>query len=411
MQKKILITLCSMALFFLFGCKSAQIPTGVEFKIDTLKRLGHAGDNWCITWAQDGSQITSMDDGNWLNGEYNYHNHLYRLVGGPNDFERQSVSGYPQFLRSGQGWFGYGICSVDGVFYSMVSRTPGEEWDGPFRGVKLLKSPDNGESWYRVNRNGEERFLAPEDESREEVKKHEMFFLEEFGLTRENIPAFPFSFCSFVQNGQDNKAAKDDFVYIYSPEGAATHQLLLARVARDSIGFRNSWDYFKEWTGEEPQWTSDITQRGAVHVFPGKNEKGEYFGWYSWLPSVVWNEGLGLYIMANGGTYAGHDLTDTDKDYFDAWMHTKTGSLGFWYSKNPYGPWKQFYYTDHWIVDDEKNRIYQPKLSPKWVSDDGRTMVLIWSDAMKNEQGRSHTVNYRWNQMEIVVKTSDDLSS
>jgi len=28
-------------------------------------------------------------------------------------------------------------------------------------------------------------------------------------------------------------------------------------------------------------------------------------------------------------------------------------------------------------------------------------MVLIWSDAMKNEQGHSHTVNYRWNQMKI----------
>jgi hypothetical protein len=39
----------------------------------------------------------------------------------------------------------------------------------------------------------------------------------------------------------------------------------------------------------------------------------------TWLPSVVWNEGLGLYIMVNGGTYAGHGLTNSDEDYYVAW--------------------------------------------------------------------------------------------
>ena len=30
-------------------------------------------------------------------------------------------------------------------------------------------------------------------------------------------------------------------------------------------------------------------------------------------------------------------------------------------------------------------------------------MILIWSDAMKNAEGKSHTVNYRWNQMPITL--------
>ena len=92
-------------------------------------------------------------------------------------------------------------------------------------------------------------------------------------------------------------------------------------------------------------------------------------------------------------------------------MHTQTGSLGMWYSENPYGPWKQFYYTDYWTVDDPANLTYQPKLSPKWISDDGQKMTLIWSDAMRNANGFSHTVNYRWNQMEIdilIEEESDD---
>ena len=42
------------------------VPEGVIFNKKTLKRLGASGDNWCLTWAADGSQIVSMCDGNWL---------------------------------------------------------------------------------------------------------------------------------------------------------------------------------------------------------------------------------------------------------------------------------------------------------------------------------------------------------
>ena len=166
----------------------------------------------------------------------------------------------------------------------------------------------------------------------------------------------------------------------------------------------SEWQFFTKYDERnQPQWSDNIEERGYVHKYPAKSAKGHYFGWYSWLPSVVWNEGLGLYIMVNGGTYAGLGMTNSDEDYYDNWMHTETGSLGFWYSENPYGPWEQFYYTDYWIVDDEKNRTYQPKLSPKWISEDGTKMTLIWSDAMKNEEGKSHSVNYLWNQMEITI--------
>jgi len=404
MYKGTILLLLAISLFISSCMDTSVIPAGVKFKKETVKRMGENGDNWCITWASDGSQITSMDDGNWLDGKYGYHNHLYRITGEANDFTRSDIPGYPQFISEGQGWFGYGIYSINGNIYSMVSKTPGEDWDGPFRGIKMLKLPDNGKKWYRVNRKGEERFLEPWDEAREEVTMEEMFFLEEFGQTKHGETAYPFSFCSFVQNGQDNRAAQDEFVYIYSPEGAQSNHLLLARVKNSEIENRAKWEYFTGYNGETPVWTDDLNKRNAVYIFPEKNGAGEYFGWYSWIPSVVWNSGLGLYIMVNGGTYAGQGLTETAEDYYDAWMHTKTGSLGFWYSEKPYGPWEQFFYTDYWTVDDEKNRTYQPKLSPKWISEDGKKMVLIWSDAMMNEKGESHTVNYLWNQMEITLQ-------
>lgn len=348
-----------------------------------------------------------MDDGNWLDRqEGEYHNHLYRISGGPADFARHDLPGYPDFTRGVGSWFGYGIISVDGALYVAISKTPDPGWSGPFRGVKLLKSTDNGATWSRVDRHGGECPLTAMDETRNQVTAEEMFSLEESGRPHQTQMAYPFSYFDFVQHGRDHAAAPDEYLYIYGPEGAHAHQLLLARVEKQLLYQREAWQYFVNYDADEPIWTRNIEERRPVFVYPEKNRQGEYFGWYSWLPSVVWNEGLGLYIMVNGGTYAGHGLTDSDEDYYHKWMHAKTGSLGFWYAVKPYGPWRAFFYTDYWTVDDPGNLIYQPKLSPKWISDDGRQMVLIWSDAMKDEDGRSHTVNYKWNQMDITIETT-----
>ena len=407
------LTYILVSLLFFTGCSRLQkiektdIPISVEFQKETLKRLGAGGDNWCITWVKDGSQITSMCDGNWLKLDNKYggfHNHLFRVLGESNGFQREDIPIYPDFSGGEGSWFGYGIVAVDDNVYSVVSKTPGESWSGPFTGIKLLKSSDNGNSWNRIDKQGNELFITAKDSMRNVVNNEEMFFLKEYGIPHQEQVAYPFSFVDFVQNGQNNSAAKDDYIYIYSPEGAHANKLTLARVSKEKIGVRNEWQYFTNYDKKnQPVWTKKIDKRGYVYEYPVKSSKEHYFGWYSWIPSVVWNEGLGLYIMVNGGTYGGHGMTNSDKDYYDAWMHTETGSLGFWYSKNPYGPWKQFFYTDYWIADDVANRTYQPKLSPKWISEDGTKMTLIWSDAMKNEDGKSHAVNYIWNQMEIKI--------
>lgn len=116
--------------------------------------------------------------------------------------------------------------------------------------------------------------------------------------------------------------------------------------------------------------------------------------WASWLPSVVYNPGLNLYIMVSYG------ITDPGKNYWDGWCWNckYPASIGFWYSETPYGPWTQFSYTERFYADREENRTYGFKLSPKWISKDGKKMTLIWSDA-----GDDHSTNYKWNQMDIEI--------
>jgi hypothetical protein len=265
--------------------------------------------------------------------------------------------------------------------------------------VKLLKSYDNGKTWYRVNKDGKEyKYTGPRDPARYTTNANEYFFLDEFPISRGGKNAYPFAFWDFVQHGRDNSEAKDDYVYIYSPEGAYSHKLLLARVDKDRLGHRDDWEYFKAWDGTKPVWTSNINQRGYVMQFPDKNKDGMHFGWYSWLPSVVYNEGLDLYIMINGGLYAGND-----GHYYTYNGPDRTGSLGLWYSKNPWGPWTNFYYTDYWKAKDPNELTYQPKLSPKWISEDGTRMVMIWSD-----YGYNFGSYYVWNQMEIKLDLNPD---
>lgn len=384
---------------------TGSTPTGVRFNTSTLRRVGATGDNWCQTWAADDSVITAMDDGEWFRGGYTYHSRLYRIFGDANNFSRAEVQNYPNFHTDGDGWFAYGMLSVRGVLYSLVTKTQTGAWShGPFRGMKMLRSYDNGNSWHRVDRNNNDRFLDRWDVAREELNHNEMFFFEESGRYDHGRNAFPFSFATFVQSGQDHRASRDGYVYVYSPEGSRSNQLLLARVREDQVGNRSAWQYFSGWSGSTPQWNSNIEARQPNMVLPERNAAGQHFGFYSWLPSVVWNPGLQKYIMVNGGTYGG-DMSNSSDAYYNQWMHNRSGSLGFWYSDNPYGPWTQIYYTDHWTADDLRNLNYQPKLSPKWISEDGRRMTLIWSDAMRNEQGFSHSINYKWNQMEIEIQT------
>ena len=178
--------------------------------------------------------------------------------------------------------------------------------------------------------------------------------------------------------------------YLYSPNGTQhPEQLNLARVRREHILDRTQYEYFRERTPDgDAVWVRDsISARGAVHQFP------EGWGWYSWSPSVVWNEPLGLFVMAAGGTQR-----PGTGDPMDSYMHYGTGSLMLLYAEHPWGPWQPFHYEERWYGDNERNRLYEPQLSPKWISDDGRTMYLVYSDARDR-----HSTNYRWNMQRITL--------
>ena len=213
-------------------------------------------------------------------------------------------------------------------------------------------------------------------------------------LLFHNEPNYAFSFISVVQYGQDYQENRDGYVYLYSPSGRKeAHRLNLARVRKEHILDRTRWEFFVRHTSDGGAvWAeNDIHKRGDVHLFP------EGWGFYSWSPSVVWNKELGLFLMACAGTQR-----PGTGDPMDTYMHYETAALKFLWAKNPWGPWHEFYYDEVWDGDHKDNRLYLPQISPKWMSDDGKSMHLVYSDA-----GYSYGKNYRWNCQKFTLLFGD----
>ena len=362
---------------------SEAVPIGLSFD-KTIIRSGTLGDNWCHTWAADDHIYTCMDDGfGWIDTldlHQRWNNRVWRIVSGPEHIEAEFLAGYPEYPfeksqnpNGKRSLYGFGIISIDGIIYQSLSLCFGTSF-GPFKGVKFIYSPDFGNTWYNQDK-------ALVNENTHGEKYEDMFFLNERG---QYIGAF--SILAFAQMGKDYELNRDGYVYIFSPGGGFApynQNLNLARVPKTELLNRSSWQFFKELNNDgDPVWADTLKQVGVIHSFPAG------YDFYAWHPSVVYNEKLDLYFMSSYGT--GSNGTD---------LHDLPSTLILLWAKNPWGPWTEFHRDENWVFDHPDNRLYQAKLSPKWISNDGKEMWLIWSD----QRGNWRT-NYKWNARKFNIE-------
>lgn len=392
MRSNLLAILLSGSVF-LGGLSAQPRPTAVRFQYETLVRKGIRGDNWCQTWAADDNIYTMMDDGNgWWPGRQS--GSLCLRIEGDDDFtaaDVQKMPGWPANALNSS-FYAYGTVSIEGVIYVWLWKSETPTWYRRPIANRLLYSPDLGKTFYRWTG---ERETA---ETFEDTDPNSFFFYREDPRPKLGREAYAFNWVAFCQNGRDNALAKDDFVYMYAPEQYDPRNLSVIRVPKQSVRDRSAYEYFRKWDGASAEWTRDMTQRGVNLRYPERRSDGKWM-WASWFPCTVYNAGLDLYIMVSYG------VSDRGKGFWDGWCRNCAypSSLGFWYAETPYGPWTRFHYTEYFHADRQENRTYGFKLSPKWIYDEGRTMVLIWSDA-----GEDHGPNYRWNQMRIRIETEED---
>jgi hypothetical protein len=344
---------------------------------ETIVRLGGYGDNFYSTWTDDDTTLIALCDGAGFRGVTDwtvfYNSKLFAMHGTPPDVTFADVPGYPA-LESNvldrhptrAQFYGFATLSVEGTIYqylsSFLAEGEGEERQNlRFSGAKLIYSPDGGATWHNQDGSTPVRWEDKVERSRDNL----VFWLE---------PQESFSLLSVLQMGQEYRLNTDGYVYVYAPNGLVDgemNELVMFRVPKDRVLDRGAYEYFAGLDAAgAARWSADIDDRRPTHTFPT--------GWvtplghpYSWQPSVTYDAPLGLYLMTTWGMPENED---------GMWFRGPS-YLGIWTAETPWGPWTQIHEDTSWTPGgDERARCYQPQIPAMWISDDGLSFWLVWTD-------------------------------
>lgn len=287
----------------------------------TIVRRARDSDNWPLTWADDGHLYTAYGDGRgfepFVPGKLSLG--FARVEGGPADFRGVNIRSATG-ERTGDGPAGEkasGMLMVDGVLYL---------WARNASIARLGWSRDHARTWQWAD----------------------WKFTTSFGCP------------TFLNFGKDYAGARDDFVYVYSPDGASAYKaadrMVLARVPRDRIPRRDAYQFFRGADAAgRPLWTDRIEDRGAVFTHPGRCYRG----------GITYNAGLKRYLWCQVLPPARGTKDDP----------RLAGGFGIYDAPEPWGPWTTVFFTGHWDVGPGETA----SLPTKWMSPDGRTVWLVFS--------------------------------
>lgn len=348
----------------------------VRRRDDTLVQLPTIGDGYKMTWTADGRQLTVVNDGaGWIDPPDRFFKRsLWSLRGAdPRNIAASLEAHYPNVDQSQEAedaphYHGHGLLAVRGRIYQFLSALDSEQ-DRPrhWKTAKLIYSDDNGRTWRNQNGTSPVQWENWDEQSSE-------------SLTFFNEPDGCFSLLSILQMGQDYRANRDGYIYVYGPNGnvdGRMNELMLFRVRIDQILDRKAYAFFAGRRADgSPRWSGSLNDRRPVHVFPRGwvNYKNLFPGDLvveTWLPSVVFNEALNTNMMVSAGNGCAEDGTEFGKASY----------LGVWVSETPWGPWRQVHEDKAWITgDDPQSRLYSPQIGPQWIAADGRSFWMVWCD-------------------------------
>jgi len=302
-------------------CPASNVIPRIDWApADSVVRRAEGGDNWPITWADDDSLYTAYGDGWGFEPKVNKKLSLgfARISGGPQDFTGVNIRSATgeKFGEGKAGLKASGMLCVDGILYLFV-RNAGNS--------QIAWSEDHGRTWVWCDWKFAMSFGAP----------------------------------TFLNFARDYAGARDTYVYIYSHDSDSAYQpadrMVMARVPRDRIRDRQAYEFFKDLDVRgEPLWTSDIRDRGAVFVNPGR----------CYRSGVSYNSGLKRYLWCQ--------ILPESKDERGPRYQ---GGFGVYEAPEPWGPWRTAFYTEAWDIGPGETASFPTK----WMSEDGRTCHLVFS--------------------------------
>lgn len=282
----------------------------------TIVRRAQGSDNWPVTWGDD--------------------NHLYTAYGDGRGFEPFVEQKLSMGLAR--------VVGGPGDFRGINLRSPSaERKGGGVSGPKVSGMLMVDGVLYMLVRNTANAQLAWSSDRGRTWTWSDWRFETSFG--------YP----TFLNFGSNYEGARDKYVYVYSQDSDSAYRradrMVLARVARTQIREREAFEFFEMRTADEGAvWTRDIRRRGAVFEHTGQ----------CYRSSVSYNAPLRRYLWCQTGS--GRDTRFL-------------GGLAIYDAPQPWGPWTTAYFTQRWDVGPGETSC----LPTKWMSDDGRTVHLVFS--------------------------------
>jgi hypothetical protein len=284
--------------------------------VSTIVRQAYDCDCWPLTWADDDHLYTAYGDG------YGFEPRvpeklslgLAHVAGPPSAFTGTNLRA-PTVEQKGSGRAGKkpsGLLMVDGVLWMWV-RNAGN--------AQLAWSADHGRSWQWCDWKFSTSFGCP----------------------------------TFLNFGQNYAGARDGYVYTCSQDAedayTAADRMVLARVPKDRLANRSEYEFFRSLDAQEqPVWTKDIGERGAVFTHPGR----------CYRSGISYNAGLHRYLWCQ-------ILPGEDPRF--------RGGFGIYDAPEPWGPWATVFFTEEWDVGPGETSSFPTK----WMSADGKTLHLVFS--------------------------------
>ncbi|MBI4663955.1 MAG: serine hydrolase [Verrucomicrobia bacterium] len=285
-----------------------------------IVRKAKGGDNWPMTWGDDDALYTAYGDGNGFEPfvPEKLSMGLAKVLGSPPDFKGINLRS-PTVEQRGEGQAGKkasGLLMVDGVLH-LWARNAGNS--------QLAWSSDRGATW----------------------TWSDWKFTTSFGCP---------TFLNFAKN---YAGARDDLVYIYSPDSdsayLAVDRMVLARVPKDRLKDRSAYKFFQAVQSDgRAVWTTDIQQRGTVFTHPGK----------CYRSGITYNSALKRYLWCQTLPQSKHPQGPRFQ-----------GGFGIYDAPEPWGPWTTVYFTDEWDMGPGETSSFPTK----WMSADGKTLHLVFS--------------------------------
>ncbi len=208
---------------------------------------------------------------------------------------------------------------------------------------------------------------------------------KDFGKTWTNLPGKytpeffgpKFGAPAFLTFGPGNtEIPKDLYPYVYaiSNDGnwASGDNVFLGRVHRDSIIFRNAWQFYRGATNSnKPLWTAE--ENAASPIFSDPGHVGH--------PTITYNKPLNRYILCISSDVIPH-RENSPKEETRKWNYESEMQL--YESRNPWGPWAIFHNDKKWGGTD--HTCYLPQMPSSWLSADGLSGSIVFAGDYVNRK-------------------------